>query len=315
MQLPDIVKQIGKADEKERVYIEDYVYTYLHGLKAGTGDSEKTVGVQRTFPMRVALFGHAFQKEERKFYLIYGASNVIEELEKGKSEEQIRKEYFEEYVCGMMSSERRKCFSIDRMKNLLYEDISWAFQIFSLGCNTGLGTYECLFNQFFDSFLKKLNMNEEMLDEAIALSRQYPIIYSKDMETTFIWKYKSKEPYIEIEIPYPNLKEEFRNKKYRRYADVYLEDYETTIVLLRFCNMPMSNYTAHYLLEKNEYTSLNDFRTHSYVEVEWGNWVSQDVCELKITKNNDDSLGKCIIKITVDEVESAVAFIKSSMML
>lgn len=98
MQLPDIVKQIGKADEKERVYIEDYVYTYLHGLgkKTGTENAGKAKG-QRTFPMRVALFGHAFRKEERNFYLIYGAANVIEELENGKNEEQIRKEYFAEY--------------------------------------------------------------------------------------------------------------------------------------------------------------------------------------------------------------------------
>ena len=99
MQLPDIVKQIGKADEKERVYIEDYVYTYLHGLgkKTEAGNFENNAGGQRTFPMRAALFGHAFRKEECKFYLIYGAASVIEELENGKNEEQIRREYFTEY--------------------------------------------------------------------------------------------------------------------------------------------------------------------------------------------------------------------------
>ncbi len=97
MQLPDIVKQIGKADEKERVYIEDYVYAYLHGLKSETGSVGKAAGGQGAFPVRAALFGHAFRKEGRKFYLIYGASSVIEELENGKNEEQIRKEYFGEY--------------------------------------------------------------------------------------------------------------------------------------------------------------------------------------------------------------------------
>ena len=97
MQLPDIVKQIGKADEKERVYIEDYVYTYLHGLKAGGEDLGRVESGQSVFPMRVALFGHAFRKAECSFYMIYGASSVIDELENGKSEEQIRKEYFGEY--------------------------------------------------------------------------------------------------------------------------------------------------------------------------------------------------------------------------
>ncbi len=134
------------------------------------------------------------------------------------------------------------------------------------------------------------------------------------MKTTFLWEYEAQGPYIEIEIPYPNLSEAFRNKKSKYYADVYLEKYETTIVLIHFCNMPMSNYTARYHLEKNEYNSWDDFETHSYVEVEWGNWISKDVTELKITKNNDESLGELTIKITVDEVEGAVAVIKSSMM-
>ena len=99
MHLPDIVRQIGKAEEKEQVYIEDYVYTYLHGLgkETGTEDLKKAAGEQRAFPIRAALFGHAFRKGERRFYLIYGAASVIEELENGKSEEKIREEYFREY--------------------------------------------------------------------------------------------------------------------------------------------------------------------------------------------------------------------------
>ncbi len=121
-----------------------------------------------------------------------------------------------------------------------------------------------------------------------------------------------KEPYIEIEIPYLNLKEEYRNQKHKHHAYVYLEEYMTTIVLIHFCNMPMSNYTAHYHLEKNEYASLDDFGIHNYVEVEWGNWVSKDVCELKITKNNDEFFGELKIQITVDEVESAVGVIEGS---
>ena len=226
------------------------------------------------------------------------------------------KEYFEENICGMMSPERRKCFSVNWMEtNPSNEDINWAFQIFSVGVSLNLGTYECIFKRFFDSLLKKLNRHDEMLDEVTALSKQYPIVYDKDLKTTFIWEYEAKEPYIEIEIPYPNLKEEYRNKKCKHYADVYLEEYETTSVLMHFCNMPMSNYTVRYHIEKNEYVSWDDFKTYTYVDkVEWGNWVSKDVCELQITKNNKVFDGELTVKITVDEVESAVAIIKSSIM-
>ena len=87
MQLPTMVKQIGRIKGDERVYLEDYVCTYLNELKR-----EKEV-----FPLRVALFGHVCRKENRKFYLIFGAASVIDELEYGRNEEQVRKEFFEDY--------------------------------------------------------------------------------------------------------------------------------------------------------------------------------------------------------------------------
>lgn len=86
MQLPSIVKQIGKISGDNRVYIEDYAYTYLNELKSE----------QRNFPVRVALYGHAFHKEEKQFYLIYGVSSVIDEMERGRNQEHIGQEYFED---------------------------------------------------------------------------------------------------------------------------------------------------------------------------------------------------------------------------
>ncbi len=87
MQLPEMVRLVGKITGEDRVYVEDYVYTYLHELKS---DDEK-------LPIRAALFGHVFQNEERKFFMVYGAASVIDELANGRDEEQIRKEFFEEY--------------------------------------------------------------------------------------------------------------------------------------------------------------------------------------------------------------------------
>ncbi len=87
MQLPEMVRLVGKINGEDRVYMEDYVYTYLHDLKL---DQEK-------IPIRVALFGHVYCTEDRKIYMIYGAASVIEELEYGRDEEQVRKDFFEEY--------------------------------------------------------------------------------------------------------------------------------------------------------------------------------------------------------------------------
>lgn len=98
MQLPDMVKQVGRINGKERVYVEDYVYTYLNELKKEKSILTKTEFLpEKVFPLRIALFGHVFHKEEQNIYLVYGAASVVEELENGKDEEQVRKEFFKEY--------------------------------------------------------------------------------------------------------------------------------------------------------------------------------------------------------------------------
>lgn len=87
MKIPDIVRRIGCVDETNRVYIEDYAYSYLNGLQTKTD----------ILPLRAALFGHIIRKENTCCYMIYGASCVVEELEYGRNEEQVRKEFFEDY--------------------------------------------------------------------------------------------------------------------------------------------------------------------------------------------------------------------------
>lgn len=86
MKLPSIVKQIGEAEGCSRVYIEDYVYSYLNDLKSR----------EKILPLRAALFGHTCSKEDQNFYFIYGAACVTDELEKGRDEEQVRERFFPE---------------------------------------------------------------------------------------------------------------------------------------------------------------------------------------------------------------------------
>lgn len=87
MHLPSIVRQMGKVAGENRVYIEDYVYAYLKELKRK----------QRGFPVRAALYGHAFVKENIHFYLIYGASCITDEMERGRSQEAVQKTFFGAY--------------------------------------------------------------------------------------------------------------------------------------------------------------------------------------------------------------------------
>ncbi len=87
MKLPEIVKRIGYTDGEDRIYVEDYVYSYLKGLR------EK----RELIPLRAALFGHAVRKDAIRYYFIYGACCIVEEFSFGGKEEQVRKEFFPEY--------------------------------------------------------------------------------------------------------------------------------------------------------------------------------------------------------------------------
>ncbi len=125
MQLPKVAKQIGKVTGNNRIYIEDYAYTYLNELKSK----------QMNFPVRVALYGHAFRKEEKQFYLIYGASGVLEEMERGHRQEWIEQEYFKDcslighmnlYSGTELPGEREGCF--------IFYDKNEAMQNYLISC-------------------------------------------------------------------------------------------------------------------------------------------------------------------------------------
>lgn len=62
MRLPWIVRQIGNASGKDRIYIEDYACSFLENCR-----KEESL-----LPVRAALYGYALQKGESHIYLIYG---------------------------------------------------------------------------------------------------------------------------------------------------------------------------------------------------------------------------------------------------
>lgn len=62
--LPELVRQTAPIKGNNRVYIEDYAYSFLRELKKQ----------EKNAPMRVAMFGKAFRKEEGHVYLIYGVA-------------------------------------------------------------------------------------------------------------------------------------------------------------------------------------------------------------------------------------------------
>lgn len=88
MQLPENVVQIGEPDDFYKVFIEDYVYTYIRQF-------EKEPSNKR---IRLYLFGKILSGEQTGYFYVYGAADS----EKGILSTQ--HEFFPEYdIIGIMS--------------------------------------------------------------------------------------------------------------------------------------------------------------------------------------------------------------------
>ena len=125
MQLPALVRQVGKVAGENRVYIEDYAYGYLCELKNKCN----------VLPVRAALYGNSFKKDNIRYYFVYGACCVTGEGEGKSSAEHCDKQFFGDYELigyvnlyrkGEMPGEKQGCY-------IFYEN-NEAMQNYLLSC-------------------------------------------------------------------------------------------------------------------------------------------------------------------------------------
>ncbi|MCH5270979.1 MAG: LysM peptidoglycan-binding domain-containing protein [Lachnospiraceae bacterium] len=95
MELPKNIVQIGEPDKLHKIYVEDYVISYMKQL--GRSQLSGSVGL--------ALYGKHFEEGAVNYYFLYGAAKVeglehrgayLSQVEKEEIED-IGKKYFEEY--------------------------------------------------------------------------------------------------------------------------------------------------------------------------------------------------------------------------
>lgn len=95
MELPKNIVQIGKPDRTHKIFVEDYVISYIKQLNKACED--KAVGL--------ALYGRLFTEEDCRYYFLYGAAPIVGLEHRGPYLSQVEKEeiadvgnkYFEEY--------------------------------------------------------------------------------------------------------------------------------------------------------------------------------------------------------------------------
>lgn len=95
MELPKNIVQIGKPDRVHKIYIEDYVVSYIKQLNRTCDDK----------PAGLALYGKLYEEEGCRYYFLYGAVKTdglehrgayLSQAEKEEIAENGKK-YFEEY--------------------------------------------------------------------------------------------------------------------------------------------------------------------------------------------------------------------------
>lgn len=96
MELPKNITQIGETDKNSKIYMEDYVVSYIKQQNRLTGGKQ----------LGVALYGKQNKEENMSYYFIYGACKVnyiskeVRHLSGAQLQEaeRIRKANFEEYL-------------------------------------------------------------------------------------------------------------------------------------------------------------------------------------------------------------------------
>ena len=98
MELPKNITQIGEADDKCKIYVEDYVVSYLRQMNQ----------LARNKEMALALYGTSTDEEDKTYVFLYGAARVnylqkeVRHLSQAQKQEieSNRVRYFNEYSFG-----------------------------------------------------------------------------------------------------------------------------------------------------------------------------------------------------------------------
>ena len=229
-------------------------------------------------------------------------ANVALEIE--ENEFKTVTEYFKEFISNVFSNP--KSFSLEYLDDAMEEfpDPS-GYTSFGLMYSC-MGIYVTLYNSIFENILRKLD-DSDFINEMDNLIQRFPVEYNEDCKDILVRN-------CNMEYSGPHIELEYTSYGSKQSAVCYaelgmFEDYETKVVLLKFKNMKLKNYTAHYEIIENSYIDTSTWDSYEYVDVEWGDWVDTNTLELKITKNNSETMGSFKIKITVAEDPSIMAFI------
>lgn len=145
MELPKNIVQIGKPDRLHKIFVEDYVVSYIKQLgRTGCGEA---VGL--------ALYGRSYEENGCSYYFLYSAAKVeglehrgpyLSQIEK-EEVEKIGRQHFPEYDFLAWCSVR--------------EELADSIYVLKQGKGVEVGGYACFYEK-----------NESMLNYMLMLARQ-----------------------------------------------------------------------------------------------------------------------------------------------
>jgi hypothetical protein len=219
-------------------------------------------------------------------------------------------EYYKDYISSDFINNSN--FSLDCWDRNAEKTSRYVGYEFVLMSTLYMYAYIKLYNKIFESILERID-DSDFLNEVSNMIQKFPVEYNLDFENILVRHIETEhcEPHIEIEYNTGLWGIKKSALGYASLGWLCLKDYETTVILLKFKNMKIKNYTVNYKIIENEYSELDlsSNETYKYIDVEWGEWVDKDVLELKISKNNSSKFGTFKIKITIKEDSDVEAYI------
>ena len=240
-------------------------------------------------------------------------ANLALEIDKEESRYQTIIEYYKEFLHNMFDNNEtgwtRQLYSLQTMDSICAEfpDPSNYTNFFFF--YTYMEVYVNLYCISFEKILKKAETDISFLSELHNLCQRFPINYDSDINGDDYFKALYRDCKRSASVPYIEL--QCRDSVSIGYMNLVteLESYETRIIQVRLRNIKRKNYTIRMNIIENEYIDMSNWESYKYVDIEWGEWIEENVVELKITKNTDSSLGTLKMKLYIAEDPDIVAYI------
>ncbi len=161
-----------------------------------------------------------------------------------------------------------------------------------------------LFEKQLQKIIEKAEEDKYFVEDVQILCKQYDIIRGDIFEEMFLRKVDDNVPHILVEY------ENGMGKTVSRIGGIYLDSTPSdTIVVFKFNNIPIEQYSVKYRIVENEGINMDSFDSVEYVKYIWKD-LGKDMLGLEVIPNHN-LVGGCFkMRLYIEGREDISAYIR-----